>query len=218
VPDAVRCSAAIVILALVLVAPLPALAQAPERFSLETTSSIDSFGGENAASRPQIAFDISATVRLSGGWQLYVRPLLRLPRTSTWDTFIYQAELRYERPGRIATRFETGYLASPIGLGMFDTNPSANPTIAAHSNYTSVMLPFDPGGPRPGAIAVSYPLGSEVTVSTTKWDARAAIVSSAPTRTFEVGGRANPHLTPVFEGGAGITPIVGLRLGASIAR
>jgi hypothetical protein len=193
-------------------------AQSVERFSLETTASIDQFKGTNAVDRPNIVIDITASVRLGGGWQIFVRPWFRQPRLPDWDKQIYQAFVRYERQGDVAVRVDTGYLGSPIGLGLADSSPSINPTIASHSSYFSPMLPFETGGPRVNAIASSYPLGSQLTVSTDRWDVRGAVVSTAPTRIYTIGGGPDPHHTPVIEAGAGITPHIGLRFGVSFAR
>jgi hypothetical protein len=55
-------------------------------------------------------------------------------------------------------------------------------------------------------------------VSTTRWDARAALVNSSPVRISVPGVAANPEATPVVEAGAGVTPITGLRVGMSFAR
>ena len=202
-----------------------ALAQTPyERVSLDTTVGVDLFRGDNVSDRPQIIVDIIGTVQLGERWQVYVRPWFRLPRPSPptaavppWGVELYQASLRYERTGRVATRVDAGYMASPVGLGLFDANPKANPTIAGHSSYFTPMLPFDAGGPRGPAIASTYPLGAVVTLATGRWDARAAIVNSAPVRSYVIGGTTNPRATPVFEAGAGITPTIGLRLGVSFA-
>jgi hypothetical protein len=112
---------------------------------------------------------------------------------------------------------EVGYMASPIGLGLFDANPRTNPTIAGHASYFTPMLPYDAGGPRGPAIASTYPLGGVVTVSSTRWDARAAVVNSAPVRSWVLGAATNPAETPVFEAGAGVTPMTGLRFGVSFA-
>ncbi len=134
------------------------------------------------------------------------------------DAAIYQAFARYERQGRIAARVDAGYIGSPVGLGLMDASPSTNPTIAVHSTYFSPMLPFDTGGPRVNAVASTYPLGVQLTLSTDRWDARGAVVSSAPTRICLIGGRSNPRATPVIEGGAGITPKTGVRVGMAFAR
>jgi hypothetical protein len=205
-------------LATIAVAARSAAAQSVERFGLETTVSVDQFAGQAAVNRPNIVIDITAFVRLGDEWQIYVRPWFRQPRTPNWDTQIYQAALRYEHQARIATRVEAGLIGSPIGLGMADTSPSSNPTIAPHLSYFTPMLPFDTGGPRVNPIASTYPPGVQLTLSTNRWDVRGAVVSSAPTRIFVLGGSTNPASAPVIEGGAGITPITGLRFGASLAR
>jgi hypothetical protein len=157
-------------------------------------------------------------VRLGDRWIVYVRPWARLPRTTEWDWEIYQAAVRYERGGRVALRVDAGRIASPIGLGQMDTSPATNPTIMPHIAYFSPMLPFDPGGPRVNAIASTYPLGVAATTSTDRWDARAAIVATTPTRIDEVHLPSSPPATPTFEAGAGVAPLVGLRFGVSFAR
>ena len=196
-----------------------ASAQSPpvERFGLETTVSIDQFAGDAAIARPNIVIDLIASVRLGREWQIYVRPWFRQPRTPSWDSQLYQAAVRYEHQGRVATRVEAGLIDSAVGLGMADSSPGTNPTISPHLSYFTPMLPFDTGGPRVSAIASTYPAGTRVTLSTNVWDVRGAVVSSNPTRIDLVGGTANPRPTPVIEGGAGITPTIGLRLGLSFA-
>ena len=44
------------------------------------------------------------------------------------------------------------------------------------------------------------------------------MTNSSPVRISVPGVTANPQSTPVFEAGAGVTPIIGLRLGVSFAR
>ena len=94
-------------------------------------------------------------------------------------TEIYQAAVQYERSGRVSTRVDLGYILSPIGLGMMDMRPDTNPTITPHLSYVIPMPAFDAGVPSSLPIASSYPLGGQVTASTTLWDARAAVVSVA---------------------------------------
>jgi hypothetical protein len=198
-------------------AAVPAGAQTVEHVSLETVVAIDQFRGDNAINRPNIIIDFIGSVRLGSEWQIYVRPWFRQPRTPDWDRQIYQAAVRYEHQGRVATRVDAGYIGSPVGLGLADSTPSTNPTIAPHLSYFTPMLPFDTGGPRVNAIASSYPLGAQVTWSTDRWDVRGALVDSTPTRIYVIGGGTNPAHTPVIEGGAGITPKTGVRLGVSFA-
>lgn len=202
----------------------PAPAQTIARFALDSVVSVDEFAGENASDRPQIVIDVSASVRLGDNWQAYIRPWFRLPRPNTptaavppWDKELYQAGLRYERPGPLATRVDVGQILSPIGLGILDSRASLNPTIVPHLEYLVPMPLFDPTGPRVSAVSATYPLGGQITLSTLHWDARAAVVNSAPVRAYVIGAVTNPRQTPVFVTGAGITPITGLRVGASFA-
>jgi hypothetical protein len=202
----------------------PASAQSVARFVLDSAVGIDAFGGENISHRPQIIIDVSAGVRIGDHWQLYVRPWFRLPRPSSptaaappWEKELYQAGVRYERPGAVATRVDAGYIISPIGLGLLDSRPNLNPTILPHLSYVVPMLPFDPTGPRVSAISATYPLGAQLTVSTTRLDARAAVINSAPTRAYLLGAPTNPRQTPAVVFGGGITPMTGLRFGASFA-
>jgi hypothetical protein len=208
----------------VIVFASPVAAQGPEWFALDSVLSIDAFGGENVSNNPQIIIDVASGVRLGDRLQAYIRPWFRLPRPNTptgpvppWSHELYQAGVRYERPGRLATRVDVGYNVSPIGLGVLDTRPSLNPVIAPHVSYLSPMPVFDPTVPRVSAIAASYPLGGQVTVSTPFWDARGGLINSAPTRIYAVGRSTSPKQTPVFVAGGGVTPVIGLRLGMSFA-
>jgi hypothetical protein len=178
---------------------------------------VDQVAGQSAIDRPNIIIDVTAVVRLGGGWLLYARPWFRQPRTSEWDKEIYQAALQYERSGPIAARVDIGYLASPIGSGMMDTRPGVNPTIMPHLTYLQAMPVFDPGAPRVAPIAASYPLGGQLTLSTNRWDARAAVLQTAPNRRFVINSGSNPRTTPTAVFGGGVTPMVGVRLGAAVA-
>jgi hypothetical protein len=210
-------------LLLALLLAVPAHAQEPARFSLDSAVGIDLFQGQNTVEDPNIVVDVTAVVRLAEGWLLYVRPWFREPRLphigdpDNWDKEIYQAAVQYERTGPISVRVDGGYIVSPIGLGMMDTRPGVNPTIAPHLAYLQAMPVFDPRAPRANAIASTYPLGGQLTLSTTRWDARMAIVSSAPTRSYVINADTNPRATPVIVAGGGVTPAFGLRLGGAVA-
>jgi hypothetical protein len=211
------------LLALCSLVPSAASAQAPARFSLDSVVSVDAFQGQSTVDDANIVIDVTAVMRLSDGWLMYVRPWFREPRLprptrpENWQKEIYQAAVQYERSGRLSTRVDLGYIVSPIGLGMMDTRPGVNPTIATHLSYVQPMPVFDPDVPRVGAIAGSYPLGGQVTVSSARWDARSAIVNSAPTRSYVIGREDNPKATPVFIGGGGVSPTMGLRIGGAYA-
>jgi len=208
---------------LICLAPIGASAQSLARFSFDSVVSVDLFRGQATVDQPNTVVDLTGVVRLGQGWLVYVRPWFREARkpdytnADSWDKQIYQAALQYERVGPISTRIDAGYIVSPIGLGMMDTRPGINPTIAPHLSYVTPMPLFDPGSPRVDAIAATYPLGGQLTLSTSVWDARIALVNSAPTRIFVINGATNPEPTPVIVTGAGITPKIGLRIGVSFA-
>jgi hypothetical protein len=219
-----RAAAFVVALVVTFVRVDRAPAQEIARFTGDSVIAVDIFGGENVSSRPQIVIDASTAVRVSDHWQLLFRPWLRQARPSSptaavpdVDVQLYQAGARYERPGRISTRLDLGEIVSPVGLGMLDWRPNLNPTIVPHLSYVVPMPVFDVTVPRQVPVSQSYPLGGLVTVSSVKWDIRAAVVNAAPTRGWAVGAANNPRSTPVVEGGAGITPVIGLRLGVSLA-
>jgi hypothetical protein len=205
--------------AMLLALSAPAAAQPLSRASIDSVAMVDLFAGDGTTGRPDSSVDISSVVRLGAGWHVHVRPwFFRSSTMDSWNKEIYQAAVRYERHGPVAVRVEGGYIASPIGLGMLDMRADINPTIQSHLSYFVPLLPFDRGAPSIRPIAASYPLGALTTLSTRWWDARAAIVNSAPSRRYALNARSgNPRATPVFIAGGGITPRAGLRIGASMA-
>jgi len=220
-----RTRSAVVLSAFFTIAASDARAQEIARYSLESVVAVDEFGGQNSVHSPQIVIDVSAAVRMGDHWQVYVRPWFRLPRPNApgldvpdWDKELYQAGVRYERSGPVAVRLDAGQILSPIGLGLFDVRPGLNPTIVPHISYVSPMPVFDPTGPRVTPVSATYPLGAQLTVSSLHWDARAAVINTAPTRVWAIGAVTNPKQTPVVVVGGGITPAIGLRLGAAFAR
>src|SRR5436190_16172756 len=170
--------------AMLAAAPL-ATAQEAARVSVDSVAGLDLFKGTGSNDRPDASLDMTAVVRLHEGWLVYVRPwLFKSAQAATWNKEIYQAAVQYQRAGRIATRVDAGYIASPIGFGMMDMRGDANPTIRPHLSYFVPLMPFDRGSPMVGPISASYPLGGQLTMSTERWDGRAALVASAPTRRF----------------------------------
>lgn len=197
-----------------------ASAQQLSRVSLDSVGAVDLFRGDGTTGDPGASVDISSVIRIGGGWAVHVRPWFfkSSAQNSEWSKEIYQAAVRYERPGTTSIRLDAGYIASPIGLGMLDMRADINPTIQSHMSYFMPLMPFDRAAPTVGAITASYPLGANVTASTTRWDARMALVNSAPTRRSALNSaRGNPDPTPVVIAGAGVTPVTGLRLGTSFA-
>ncbi len=199
-------------------------AQTIDRFTADSVVAIDVFGGENVSNRPQMVVDVSAGVRLGNNWQAFFRPWFRKGRPTTptgtpppWDAQLYQAGIRYERPGNVAMRVDAGQLTSPVGMGILEWRPNLNPTIVPHLSNVVTMPVFDPTVPRQVPIAQAYPLGAQLTLSNTVWDVRGAVVNAAPTHGWALGADNNSDQTPVLEAGGGITPLVGLRFGVSLA-
>jgi hypothetical protein len=218
-----RCHVLAVVVALV-GAPYTARAQSVDRFTADSVIAVDVFGGQNVSNKPQVVVDVSAGVRLGENWQAFFRPWFRKARPTTptgvappWDAQLYQAGIRYERPGPLAVRVDAGQLVSPIGLAMFDWRPNLNPTIVPHLSNVVSMPVFDPTVPRQVPVSQAYPLGTQLTLSTGWWDARAAVVNSAPTHAWALGAENIQKQTAVIEAGGGITPTVGLRFGMSFA-
>jgi hypothetical protein len=208
----------LLVVAIVLM-PQAVFAQQRARVSLDSVAGVDLFKGQGATDRPGASLDIGFVMRIREGWLVYARPwFFKSAQGSDWDKEIYQAAVQYQRAGRIATRLDAGYIASPIGLGMLDMRADTNPTIRPHLSYFVPLMPFDRSAPRVSAIASSYPLGAQLSLSTSRWDARAAVVNSTPTRKFALyADSPNPRGTPAIVLGGGVTPWAGLRLGAAMA-
>jgi hypothetical protein len=76
---------------------------------------------------------------------------------------------------------------------------------------------YETGTPSTNLLAAAYPLGLKVTVSGAKWDARAALIDSSPVRGRPFFGDSKPPRMATVVAGAGVTPIIGLRLGVGVA-
>jgi hypothetical protein len=102
-------------------------------------------------------------------------------------------------------------------LANLTLRPHLNPTIAQPASLFT-RLPSIAGLRGPGAnlIGAVYPYGGQVTVSASHWDARGAVIDTAPMRTRRIFAQANPpNFTNVVLGG-GVTPFVGFRVGTSV--
>src|SRR5258708_37922516 len=99
------------LLAVCVLSARPAAAQSVERFTIDSVVSVDSFGGDNISSRPQMVVDISTGMRIDDHWQVIFRPWFRRLRPPApgadapdAEAAIFQAGLRYERSGAIWMR------------------------------------------------------------------------------------------------------------------
>jgi hypothetical protein len=73
-------------------------------------------------------------------------------------------------------------------------------------------------GPGANLIGAVYPYGAQVTVSAAHWDARGAVIDTAPMRVRRIFAQANPPQFTTVTVGAGVTPFVGFRVGTSVTR
>ena len=188
------------------------------RLSLDTVVAVDGDAGSQVTRKSTAWFDVFAAVQLADGWSLRVRPVVfRRLFDGTWQKQIYELAVRYERPGAVGVRVEVGQFVSPIGFAILENRPNRNPVVSQHSTLYLPVPRYEPGTPTTFLIAASYPFGAQVTASTQTWDVRAAVTDSSPIRGRPFfGNNKPPRMVNVIAGG-GITPKIGLRLGASVA-
>jgi hypothetical protein len=134
-----------------------------------------------------------------------------------WQTQMYELALRYERRGSMATRIDVGQFSSPVGLAILENRPNQNPVISPHSTLYLPIPRYEAGTPTTFLLAASYPLGAKITLSGSKWDARAAVTDSSPIRGRPFFGDNKPPRMANYMIGAGFTPYIGVRLGGAVA-
>ena len=188
------------------------------RFALDTVVAVDGDAGSKVVRKATAWFDLFGAVRIADGLDLRVRPVVfRRGFDGAWRGQMYELALRYERPGAIGYRLEAGQLPSPIGLSMLENRPNLNPVVSQHSTLYLPVPRFEAGTPTNFLLAASYPLGAQVTVSAKKWDARAAVTDGSPVRGRLFFGANKPPRMANLIFGAGVTPHIGVRIGASLA-
>lgn len=203
----------------------PAAAQTG-RVALDTVVSIDGAAGSTVRRDVGVWFDVFGAVRVADGLDVIARPVvLRRTFNGTWRKQIYQLGARYERPlGRAGTnqdaiglRIEAGQMQSPISLAILENRQDLNPLISQHSAYYFPLPRIDPDIPLVFLIGGIYPLGAQVTVGTRAWDTRVAVIDASPVRGRPFFGDNKPPRMANWVAGFGVTPSIGLRLGAAMA-
>jgi len=202
---------------LVLLGPTAALAQQarPSVLAIDTTAAIDEAVDNNGNSVTGVIFDAVVSADLGHGFQGTVRPIAQR-RAGVWNRQIWMATLRYEQSGPVGLRIDAGLIPSPVGLANLTLRPHLNPTISQPSSLFSSLPPLQVRGPRTNLLGALYSYGAVTTVSGLHWDARAGLIDSSPTRPREVFTESNPPRFANVVAGGGITPFVGLRMGASV--
>ena len=200
-------------------APVHGQQARPSRLAVDSDAAVDVTVDRDGNHVTGVFLDSLSTAGLGRGLQVMFRPQVqRIGATGEWNRQIWIAELRYERAGTVGVRIEGGYIPSPIGLANLTLRPHLNPTIAQPASLFTSIPSLELRGPRVNLLSGLYPLGAQATVSMRHWDARTAVMDTSPLRLRRVFGPVNPpRFTNVVLGG-GVTPFVGFRVGASIAR
>lgn len=195
----------------------PAFGQT-SRLALDTVVAVDGDAGSQVSRKSTAWFDLFGAVQISDGLSLRARPVVfRRSFDGSWQTQMYELALRYERPGAVGVRVDVGQFVSPIGLAILENRPNRNPVVSQHSTLYLPVVRYEPGTPTTYLIAASYPLGAQVTASTRTWDVRAAVTDSSPIRGRPFFGDDQPPRMVNFVAGGGVTPRIGLRIGAAVA-
>lgn len=206
----------------VALASLPASAQQarPSPIAIDTAASVDQAVDTNGNYATGVFLDAVVTAGLGRGFEVVTWPIVqRLANNGEWMGDLWIATLRYERAGRVGVRVEGGLIASPVGLANLTVRrPHLNPTIAQPASLFTPLPVLELRGPRANLLGAVYPFGGQVTFSGTRWDARAAIIDTSPLRRRRILSSVNPPQFGNVVVGGGITPIVGLRFGASVTQ
>jgi hypothetical protein len=214
-----RC--ATLLLALTIAGGAPAAAQT-RRIALDVVTAADGVIGSTVPRSTAVWLDVFAAVRVAEGLDLVARPVLsRRSFDGVWSKQIYQLGVRYERPAAsargVGLRLEVGQMPSPIGIAMLENRSDLNPVVSQHSAYYLPLPRIDPEIPRAFLIAGMYPFGGQATVAARAWDARVAVIDSSPVRGRPLLGTNKPPRLRNTVVGVGVTPRVGLRIGAAVA-
>lgn len=192
-------------------------------FTLDIVGAVDAVHDSTPRRETQLWVDVFAAVRIADGVDLVARPVVsRRAFDGAWQKHMYQLGVRYERPATttrgLGVRVEAGQLPSPIGIAMLENRADLNPVVSQHSAYYMPLPRVSPEIPRTFLIAGAYPFGAQATLSSRRWDARVAAIDSSPVRGRPMLGANKPPRLLNVVAGVGVTPRVGVRLGAAVAR
>lgn len=188
------------------------------RVAFEPVVAVDAVAGSEVPRSAGVWIDLFGALRIAEGLDVIARPVVsRRAFDGAWTSQVYQLGLRYERPGRVGLRLEAGVIPSPIGLGILESRPDANPVVSQHSAYYLPLPRIEQSAPRTFLIAAAFPLGAQVSVSGRGWDARVAVLDSSPARGRPfIDAGSQPRMRNAVAG-VGVTPRIGLRFGAAVA-
>jgi hypothetical protein len=209
-----------IVLVVALLAPGGAEAQQarPAPLAIDTAISVDQTVDSNGNFATGVFADSVVSLGLGRGLEAVVWPIVQRLGSGDRMADVWIATLRYERAGRVGIRVDGGLIPSPIGLANLTVRrPHLNPVISQPASLFSALPALELRGPRPNLLGAIYPLGGQVAMSGARWDARAAVIDTSPLRRRRILSGVNPPRFANIVAGAGVTPVVGLRVGASIA-
>lgn len=188
------------------------------RVAIDTVAAIDRAVSPDARATTGVMLDAIISVGLGKGFEAVTWPIAqRIGGTGAQSADIWIATLRYERPGPIGVRVDGGLLGAPVGLANLTVRrPHLNPTISQPASLFSALPSVETRGPRGNLLGAIYPLGGQVTVSGSHWDARAAVIDTSPLRRRGVFVDPKPPRFANVLIGGGVTPFVGFRVGTSV--
>jgi hypothetical protein len=202
---------------LLVAAPAHAQLSRPSVFAIDTTAAVDEAVDESGNTTTGVILDSVVSAELGRGFQAVVRPFVQRLGSGEWNRQVWVAEVRYERQGTVGVRVDAGLIPSPIGLANSTLRPHLNPLISQPPSLFTPLPTTLPRGPRLNLLGAVYPFGGQITLSTLRWDVRAALIDTSPLRTRRIFAQANPPRFAQTVVGVGITPVIGLRIGASAA-
>ncbi|HEY6361620.1 MAG TPA: hypothetical protein VIX63_10980 [Vicinamibacterales bacterium] len=191
----------------------------PSLFAIDTVAAVDEQVDFDGNYSTGVTLDAVVSADFGRGFQGIVRPFASRGGSGEWNRQIWIATARYERPGPLlGLRVDAGLIPSPIGLANLTLRHHLNPTISQPSSLFTALPPLEPGGGRATLLGAVYPYGAQATVSGARWDARAAVIDTSPLRTRRVFAQTNPPRFANVVIGGGVTPFIGVHLGASVTR
>jgi hypothetical protein len=188
----------------------------PSQFAVDTAASFDQTRTFSGTDSSGVVLDAEMSVSFGAGFEGMIRPWAQRQANGDWNKQIWIAAVRYQRPGPIGLRVDAGLIPSPVGLSNLLLRPQLNPVVSLPASLFQPLPSTEIGAPRATLLGAVYAFGANATVSGEHWDVRAAVIDTSPLRTRRIFASTNP---PRFDNvviGGGITPFVGLRVGASV--
>jgi hypothetical protein len=207
-----------VLLALLLALPASVAAQdgGSRRVAIDTVIGVQDVFAETRDWPTVLMFDPFISAEVHRHTQVAVRPKFwRL--NGEWALVLDQASVQHEFRRGSNWRIEAGRFPSPVGLGMTQNRANVNPSVYWwHRPYYMPLPSLGSREPMVALVSATYPTGVLVSTSGDAWDARAALVDTAPVQFWQdEAARTDARVNAVV--GGGFRPRQGLRLGAATA-